>query len=111
MEREENGGVALRGEGDVIIEEKEWEVEERSALMEEQLLLSGWTWGEGPGTKHPFDQEPRRSAVEMWGSQIVEPCQTHLLPALKPNNSLRRPKVCISRHQHPPKSSNLPASV
>lgn len=36
-----------------------------SALMEEQLLISAWTWGEGTGTKHPFDREPHRSAVEM----------------------------------------------
>lgn len=36
-----------------------------SALMEEQLLISDGTWGEGPGTKHPFDWEPHRSPVEM----------------------------------------------
>lgn len=58
-----------------------------SARMEKQPLIRGWTWGEGPGTKHPFDREPHRSPVEMWGS-LVEPCQTHRPPAFKDHTKL-----------------------
>lgn len=52
------------------------------ATADQWLDLGGVGGGGGPGTKHPFDREPHRSPVEMLGS-LVEPCQTHLLPAFQ----------------------------